>query len=405
MDSFTRSRVVPDRVAVVYASAPGIGGLGQSISGSITALADGKREVYAIGPSTTIPWSLPGGTPPAIWNQSPSDVSPTWRRWRPKSSLNLYRDRNLGRWAAQEVEKLQPQSCYLYAQAALETLAWAKSEGVDTVLDNPNGHIAHSREVWHRESERWFGRPVNGHVSPEIVARAEQEYRLADRVRVYSQWARRSMLKHGVPAEKIHVLRQTVNLERFRPAALPPKPEGPLRICYVGNLDLRKGFVYLLQAVRRVGARHIRLRIAGAAGDRDCARLYARESSGLEVELGPGDALPVYQQAELMAVPSLEDGLPFALLEGMACGLPAIVSGEAGAAECVRPGSSGWVVGAAQVESIAAALEQALERREDLRSMGREARAGVERYAGARELEQLSEWYYSPSSTETILRR
>jgi len=392
-------------VAIVYGRAPGIGGLGQAVSAAITALADGKREVYALGPSTTIPWSLPGGTPCAIWKQSPAVHWPSWRPWRRESSLNLDRDRHLGRWATQEVQKLRPQSCYLYTSVALETLHWASAEGVATVLENPNGHIANFHQIWQRESERWFGKPVHRDLALKTVARVEEEYRLAERVRVYSEWARRSMLSHGVAADKIHVLRETVNLERFRPAAIRPKPEGPLRICYVGSLDLRKGFVYLLQAIRRVGARHFQLRIAGAANDRDCARLYARESAGLQVECVSADSFPVYQRAELLAVPSLEDGLPFSLLEGLACGLPAIVTDESGAAECVRPGSSGWVVPAAKVEPIARALEEALERRGDLRSMGEQARSDVERYAGAGQLQQLSEWYYSHSSTETSLRR
>jgi glycosyltransferase involved in cell wall biosynthesis len=394
----------PNRISVVYGSAAGIGGLGQSVSAAITGVADGKREVYALGPSSTCPWSLPGGSPPVIWKESPAGIWPwlarySWYRWSP-SSLNLHRDRSLGRWAAQEVERLRPQSCYLFTQVALETLQWASREGVATVLDNPNGHIANFRAVCERESLRWFDKRLNGHPSPEMVERVEQEYRLVDRVRMYSEWGRRSMLSYGVPAEKIHVLRQTVNLERYRPAATRPKPEGPLRVCYAGSLDLRKGFVYLLQAIRRVGAKHIHLRIAGATGDRNCARLYARESAGLQVECGPCDALPVYQQAELLAVPTLEDGLPFVLVEGLACGLPVIVTEEAGAAECVRPGRNGWVVPAAEVEPIAAALEEALQHRGDLRSMGEQARTDVERYAGAAQLQQLSEWYYSHSNTE-----
>src|ERR1700685_2819708 len=285
MDSFP-DRVAPERIAIVYGSAAGIGGLGQSVSAAITAVADGKRQAYALGPGTTVPWSLPGGTPPAIWKESPTGIWPwmvrySYYRWR-TGSLNLRRDRSLGRWAAQEVQKLRPQSCYLFTQVALETLQWARAEGVATVLDNPNGHIANFWKVCQRESRRWFDKKLHG-LSPQMVERVEQEYRLVDRIRMYSEWGRRSMFSHGVPAEKIHVWRQTVNLERFRPPDVRPKPEGPLRVCYVGSLDLRKGFVYLLQAIRRVGAQHIQLRIAGATGDRDCARLYTRESAGLQV--------------------------------------------------------------------------------------------------------------------------
>src|SRR5207249_707828 len=168
-------------------------------------------------------------------------------------------------------------ACYLFTQVALETLRWARRARVPTVLDNPNGHIRNVQQVCERESQRWFGTKFSGHPTSAMVDRVEEEYQLADRIRVYSEWGKRSMVQFGVPADKIHVLRQTVNLERFRPASARPTISGPLRVCFVGSLDLRKGFVYLLKAVRAIGPKHIRLRIAGATGDRDCAALLKRE--------------------------------------------------------------------------------------------------------------------------------
>jgi glycosyltransferase involved in cell wall biosynthesis len=198
-----------------------------------------------------------------------------------------------------------------------------------------------------------------------------------------------------VPEAKVKVLPQTINLTRFHPAATPPTTSGPLRVCYVGSLDVRKGFVYLLQAIRAVGSKHISLRIGGATGDRDCARLFQSESGGLQIECRPVDSLSVYQQAELLVVSTLEDGLPFVLVEGMACGLPVIVTREAGAAECVRPGETGWVVPAGSVETIAEALEDALRRRSELGEMGRKARVDVERCAGPTQLQASAQWFGS----------
>jgi glycosyltransferase involved in cell wall biosynthesis len=337
--------------------------------------------------------------PEVTWIDSPSAIRPelirySWLRWR-AGQATLLKDRSLGRWAQREVGRLAPQSCYLFTQVALETLRLCRKEDVPTVLDNPNGHIRNFRQVCDREASRWCGNKFHGHPSPAMADRIEEEYQLADRIRVYSQWGKDCMVRFGVAEEKIHVLRQTVNLERFRPASSFPSTEGPLRICYVGSLDLRKGFVYLLKAIRAIGPRHVRLRIAGATGDRDCARLFSRESAGLSIECLPGESLPVYHQSELFVVPTLEDGLPFVLVEGLACGLPAIVTREAGAAECVETGKNGWVVPAGDVEALAMAIENALRCRKELASMGRQARADVEKYAGPGQLQQLSDWFYS----------
>jgi glycosyltransferase involved in cell wall biosynthesis len=77
-----------------------------------------------------------------------------------------------------------------------------------------------------------------------------------------------------------------------------------------------------------------------------------------------------------------------------------IVTREAGAAECVKPGQSGWVVPAGEVDSLATALQEALQRRKQLWDMGQQARADVERYAGSAQLQQLGDWYYSRASVE-----
>jgi len=397
------------RTAIVYPARAGVGGLGHSAAMAITALAQGEHS-FALGPGAAVPWSLPGPVPAAKWLESPAGPWPwmgryTPLRWR-TGDLCFLRDRSLGRWAAREIEKLRPSYCYLFTQVALETLRWARAQGIPTAIDNPNGHIRNFQQVYERESQRWFGKKYHGHPSDAMVERVEEEYRLADRIRVYAPWGSASMQNFGVAADKIHILRQAVNLERFQ--ARPWNADlsssgarrGPLRVCYVGSLDLRKGFVYLLQAIRAVGAASIRLRIVGATGDADCHKLLMRESAGLEVIVEPGDSIPVYQESELLVIPTLEDGLPFVLVEGLASGLPVIVTDQAGAAECVEPGRSGWIVPAAQVEPLAAALEDALSRRDDLPQMGRQARAAIEKYAAPSRMQELSEWFYKASRSE-----
>lgn len=397
-----------DKAAVVYATTAGLGGLGHAAAAGITAVANGPARTLAFGPGPALPWSLPGGTPSADWVKAPEVVRPwmdrySWLRWRTGQRAMLH-DRGLGRWAASQIARLHPQFCYLFTQVALETLRWARREGVPTVLDNPNGHIRNYWQVCERESQRWFGKRFLGHPTSSMVDRVEEEYALADRIRVYAEWGKLSMASFNVPSDHIHILRQTVNLERFRPASVwPSTTGGPLRVCYVGSLDLRKGFVYLLKAIRAIGAKHIQLRMVGATGDRDCARLLAQESAGLNIEVGPSDPLPVYHESELFVVPTLEDGLPFVLLEGLACGLPVIVTQEAGASECVKDGWSGWVIPAGTAETLSAALEQALERRNELSEMGRQARIDVENYGGQAQLDQLSHWVYDSVVSEVQL--
>jgi glycosyltransferase involved in cell wall biosynthesis len=290
-------------------------------------------------------------------------------------------DRCLGRWAAAHVKECRPDACYVFTQVGLETLRWARHAGVPTVLDSPNGHLGNFRSVYCRESAAWCGARYLGHPTEATVRRVEEEYVLADRIRVSSAWAKKSLAAHGISAAKIDVVPQPIDLARFRPAPRPVENSGPLRVCFVGNLDLRKGFAYLLRAARHLGNRRMEMRLVGNTGDRDCRRLLARESQGLRVSITPGDPLPAYHWADLLVLPSLEDGFGFVVAEAMACGLPAIVTDCCGAAELIEAGANGWIVPAADAAALAATLEEADRRRIELAEMGRRARAAVEAYS------------------------
>lgn len=390
---------VQSSVAVVYGLKAGLGGLGVQSANALAGLATGNAPVHAFGPGRVREWPLPGEVPAVNWHESPVFVPPwaaryTWLRWR-TGRLQFQHNRRLGSWAAVQVERLQPEHCYVFTQVGLETLKWARRAGIPTVLESPNGHIRDFRAVYETESLRWCGMRYWGHPSLAMLERVEEEYHLADRIRVSSEWAKASIAARGVPANKIYVFQQPLNLLRFYPRANNVASDGPLRVCYVGSLDLRKGFPYLLRAIRLMGADRVSLEIMGATGDRCCRRLFARERVGLRFKCHPGDPIPAYHAAEIFVLPTLEDGSPFAAAEAMACGLPVIVTENCGAAEWVRPGHTGWIVPAKNAEALAGALEDALRRRKDLAIMGQLARTDVERRAGPSCYMALCDWFYN----------
>ena len=390
------------RVALVYGAPAGVGGLGGQAASAIQALAIEGVELHAFGPGHAEHWPLPGGTPKISWHDAPAGVSRfkaryTPLRWR-QGQLVFENCHAIGSWAAEQIARLEPDYCYLFTQVALESLKWAERASKSTVLDNPNGHIRNFRRVYDEESARWCSAPFHGHPTAAMVARVEDEYRLTERIRVSSEWSRRSMLSNGVTGKEIAVFEQPINLAHFTPNSSPPPAEGRLRVCYVGTLDLRKGFVYLLRAARMLtqtrGADGIDLEIVGATGDSSSRTLFQRESAGLNLQCAPGDPRAAYQRAELLVLPSLEDGFGFVVAEAMASGLPVIVTDCCGAADWVRPGETGWVVGAGDADALAAALDDAFRRRRDLRAMGQRAQEDIERRAGLHCLAPLREWFF-----------
>jgi glycosyltransferase involved in cell wall biosynthesis len=376
----------PQKIVVVYGVPAGAGGLGLQAASTIQSLSRLGIEIHALGPGRTERWPLSGSFPSVEWHRAPPSIALwrsryTWLRWL-TGRLQYESDRKIGRWAAREVRRIEPDVCYVFTQVGLETLKLARATDIPSIVDNPNGHIRNFRRVYEHETERLGGSRYVGHPTHAMVQRVETEYALADRIRVSSSWSMRSMQSYGIDGSRIGVFQQPINFSRFSPSERPIEASGPLRICFVGSLDLRKGFVYLLRAVKLIGRRNVKLEVVGATGDRFCRRLFMTESQGIDIRSKPGDPVPTYQRSELMVLPTLEDGQPFAVGEAMASGLPVIVTDSCGSADWIRPGQSGWVVPPANVEKLATAIEDALKRRSELSEMGSVARADTLARAG-----------------------
>jgi glycosyltransferase involved in cell wall biosynthesis len=371
----------PDTVAVIYGTAAGVGGLGIQSANAVADLAAVCRRILAFGPGPS-----PTGAAEGIhWHlaeprRTGFGARFTWLRWWTGRRQYL-NDTRLGWWAAQAVARARPDCCYAFTQVALESFRWANRAGVPAILESPNGHLQNFRDVYCREANRWGRGIFLGHPTRGMVERVKEEYARADVIRVSSEWARRSLTSRGVADEKVVVIPQRPTAGSFRPPPHRLPPEGRFRVCFVGTLDLRKGFVYLLRAARRFGPERLTLHLVGGTVDRLTRRLLARELIGLDVEVTPGDPLPALHWAELFVLPTLEDGSPFVVPEAMAAGLPLVVTDQCGNAPLVRPGETGWVVPAGDEDALLAALQQTYARRTELPHMGDAARADWERLA------------------------
>jgi glycosyltransferase involved in cell wall biosynthesis len=377
-------------VAVVYGARAGLGGLGLQSLNAVTDVAAVAGRVLAVGPGPAAGVTAGGCID---WHDLPPMVSPfvrrwSWLRWQ-AGRLQQLADGRLGKAAAERVARARPACCYCFTQVALETLRWANRAGVPAVLESPNGHLRDFRAVYVREATRLGAGVYRGHPSEAMVERVEEEYARADRIRVSSEWARASLVAGGVPADKVVVVPQRPSARGFSPPTGRLPPAGSLRVCFVGTLDLRKGFTYLLRAARRWGAGRVALRLVGGTVDRPTRRLLERERAGLDVTVAPGEPLPHLHWAELFVLPTLEDGSPFAVVEAMAAGVPLVVTDACGNASLVRPGETGWVVPAGDEDALVAALSQAFTRRAELAGMGAAARTDWERLDAASNVSAL----------------
>jgi UDP-glucose:(heptosyl)LPS alpha-1,3-glucosyltransferase len=220
------------------------------------------------------------------------------------------------------------------------------------------------------------------------------------RVVVNSKMVREDVLRrHRVPKERIRLIYNGVDLERFHPQRRPG-PGAELRrslgisdreiaVLFLGSGYARKGLDLLIEAFREVSAARpgARLVVAGRDSSQDGFRRAASDA-GLDERvrfLGTrSDAEVCYAGADLYVLPTRYDPFASTTLEALASGLPAITSRTNGASELIEEGQSGSVLPSLDAASIARAVVDWCDRDRLLEASGR-ARALAERHpAGAK---------------------
>jgi len=198
----------------------------------------------------------------------------------------------------------------------------------------------------------------------------------ADRLIAVSLYTKRTVVETlGLPAERIDVVHNGVDAERFRPLPVPAAfrdryglaGDGP-SVLFVGSEDPRKDLPALLRAVaalRRggVGARLLKVG-APAFAEQRTRHLRLCDELGIADAVRWIDAVPeadlplFYNAADLFALPSRSEGFGLPVLEALACGTATVANRSSSLPELV--GDAATLVDAADPEAFAGAMAAAL---------------------------------------------
>jgi len=142
-------------------------------------------------------------------------------------------------------------------------------------------------------------------------------------------------------------------------------------VLFVGRLDAKKGIVELLEAFASVASRRPKLRLAYVGDGPGCEQLRGKAKHlALEqriILMGPCPSHEVAQwlaAANVLALPSYNEGYPNVVIEALSCGRPVIATNVGGILELVNE-ESGILVSPRDWRALAHAIETALERRWD----------------------------------------
>lgn len=203
---------------------------------------------------------------------------------------------------------------------------------------------------------------------------APEEFDLADRIVLESDFSYKSFIQMGFPKEKLLVIPRGVDTGRFHPASGDSRQ---FRLLFAGQLCFRKGIHYLLAAWKKLKLKEAELWILGDLNDEVRAVVHRHEGDNSIRFFGfVKDTVSLFQEASLFILPSIVEGSAKVTYEAMACGLPVVVTPNAGSV--ARDGEEGFVVPIRDTEALAERILVLYRDRELLRAMGERARLRME---------------------------
>jgi glycosyltransferase involved in cell wall biosynthesis len=281
---------------------------------------------------------------------------------------------------------------FAYSYAAKEIFELARARGWRTVLGQIDPGPAEERIVASVEKNSAI-KHTHWEPAPETYWNHwRDECALADRIVVNSGWSKDALIAEDVPAEKIHVIplayeasNDAKSFERQYPSSFSPRR--PLRVLFLGQINLRKGVAHLLEAVKLLAGEHVVFWFVGPMQISVPDELRRHPQIKWFGVAPRGRVARYYCAADVFILPTLSDGFGLTQLEAQSWKLPVIASRYCG--EVVRDGVNGVVIERISGRAIADVILKLLRSPERLKTMSKRAEVD-ERFSLTRLASSLS---------------
>jgi L-malate glycosyltransferase len=258
------------------------------------------------------------------------------------------------------------------------------AQKVRNVLRSGNCDVVHANEA-HAVTAVWLARWDRRKPSrvPFVISRrvgypigksalAQARYRTAARVVAISRWSADRVLRSGIPAEKVTIVHEGVELPALLSAQRRAEArsrfgvaQGETLLGCVGALSPDKGQEWVIRALAEPRTRFppAKLLLAGEGSCRERLEKLARELGVADAVIFAGfvsDVDSVYSALDVFLLPSFFEALSNSLMTAMAYGIPSIAFNQGGPAEIIEDGKSGLLVEPANVEALCVAIGRIL---------------------------------------------
>jgi glycosyltransferase involved in cell wall biosynthesis len=207
----------------------------------------------------------------------------------------------------------------------------ARRNGLAIVTDHSIAHPAFMHQALHEEFAR-FGMPAGYDPRADLWKLVLRDCADADLLLVNSDFVKKTFVEQGYPAGRVRVAYLGVR-EEFFDLKNNYRIDGPVRILFTGNFDIRKGVRLLLEAIRccRRSGLDVRLELMGNLGN-GASCLQSEDGTFFShTPFAPAEQVAqAFTRADLFVFPTFAEGSSRSGMEAAAAGLPIITTENCG---------------------------------------------------------------------------
>lgn len=184
------------------------------------------------------------------------------------------------------------------------------------------------------------------------------------------------------PDQEISVIYNGIDVSEFKPDFNRTNDGNGLRIVCVSRLIERKGIKYLIEAIGKLRDKNVKLVLVGEGNQEEELKKLAHDlgiSNMVDFKgyISHDNIANIYKNSDIFVLPSLNEGMSNALLEGMASGLTVIVTDTGGTVELVD--GNGIIVPMGDSEAIVEAIRRIMEHPDERKRMNIKSREIAQR--------------------------
>ena len=213
-------------------------------------------------------------------------------------------------------------------------------------------HHTYMQQIRHIRSQFW---------KAIFLPFEKRTYRLADRIVAVSEATKDALVKqYKVPEDKVTVIHNAVDTDRFHPLETPKNTHALL---YIGRIDKRKGIEFLIRSMPLVREQipDVHLLVGGKGSDLErmktlVSRLHLERNVTFLGFVADDQLNELYNRANCVVVPSIFEGFGITVIEALAAGTRVVGTDVDGIREILRRGEFGRLVPYGDTLSLANAI-------------------------------------------------